>query len=74
VEIFPEEEIQWWFVSFTNDNEDQSSTVHQQQAMLKRIEDDSFEIKVKKDITVALLHEHIQEWLNRVLKGIINPP
>jgi hypothetical protein len=71
---FPEEELRRWLVSFMNDNEDQLSIVHQQWDTLKSIEDELFRIKVKQDITVVLLCEYIQEWLNGVLKAIVNPP
>jgi hypothetical protein len=57
-----------------NNNEDQSSIVHQQRDTLKRIEDDLFRIKVKQEITMAPLCEYIQEWLSGALKAIINPP
>jgi len=70
---FPEEELQQWLANFVNDNEYQSSIVHQQWDMLRRIEEELFRIKVKQDIIVASLQEYIQEWLNSVLKEIVNP-
>jgi hypothetical protein len=56
-----------------NENEDQLSIVHQNQDTLKRTEDELFRIKVKQDLTMALLHEYIQEWINDALKAIVNP-
>lgn len=73
MENFPEEELPRWLVGFTNDNEDQSSTMHQQWDTMKSIKDELFIIKVKKYI-VAWLHGYIQEWLNDVLKAIVNLP
>jgi len=57
-----------------NDNEDQVSIAQQLCSTLKGIEYDFFGARVKHDITVALLHMYIQEWIKGVLEAIVNPP
>jgi hypothetical protein len=57
-----------------NENEDQVSIAQKQCATLKAIEYELFGARVKHDITVALLHMYIQEWIKGVLDAIVNPP
>jgi hypothetical protein len=70
---FPEEELKCWLVTFVNENEDHLSTIDQLHVEFKEIEEDIFMLRVKKEITIPLIKEYINEWLKKLLQEINNP-
>jgi hypothetical protein len=69
---FPKDEIKCCFFTFVNDNEDHMSLIDQIHSEFKGIEEDILSLRVKKDITIQLMKEFIEEWLNTLLKQIIH--
>jgi hypothetical protein len=64
------DDIDSWFVEYTNKNEDIENILQNLYVDLREIEKELFNVKIKKEVIVATLRDFIQEWLNTSITKI----
>jgi hypothetical protein len=65
--------VESWFVSYVNKNEDIEDTLNQLSMDFEDLENSLFDIKVRKEITVVLMGDYIENWLQKTLTKITEP-
>jgi len=70
---YSELEVESCLDSYVNKNEDIEATLHQLSMDFRDLESSLFDIKVRKEITVAPMRDYIENWLNKSLTKIIEP-
>ena len=68
------DDIDNWFVKYTNKNEDIETILKNLSIDHREIESELLNIKVKQEVIVAPLREYVQEWLNKSLIKICEFP
>jgi hypothetical protein len=71
---YTNDDIDSWFMEYTNRNEDIETTLQNLSIDFREIENELFNIKVKQEVIVAPLREYIEEWLKRDLIKITETP
>jgi hypothetical protein len=71
---YTNDDIDSWFVEYTNRNEDIETTLQKLSINFREIENELFNIKIKQEVIVAPLKEYIEEWLKRILTKITKTP
>jgi hypothetical protein len=71
---YTNDDIDSWFVEYTNRNEDIETTLQNLSIDSREIESELFNIKVKKEVIVAPLREYIEEWINKASTKITEIP
>jgi len=61
---FTHDDIDSCLVEYTNKNEEIENTLQHLSIDYREIEHELFNIKVKQEVTIALLRDYIKKWLN----------
>jgi len=71
---FTHDDIDSWFVEYTNKNYDYENILQNLFIDLREIDKKLLNIKIKQEIIVAPLRDFIQEWLNTSIANIFEIP
>jgi hypothetical protein len=63
---YSETEVENWLVCYVNKNDDIEDTLHQLSMDFKDLENSSFDIEVRQEISVAPIREYIENWLKKL--------